>query len=207
MKTQTIKHYTLFACLLLLLVSCKNDDTTTTDFSQTTVFDIFTVQSDGETVVMNGEIKSRTLDDFNNMIAGHPNIKRINMAEVPGSSDDEINLQVGARVHQLQINTHILDNGLIASGGVDFFLAGIQRTSGNNTQIGVHSWADGSGNEATDYPNDSTEHLRYIQYYENVGYSNQWSTDFYFFTINAASADNIHWMTEAEIEQYQILAQ
>ncbi len=206
MKTLSIKFYTILL-LVLAFASCKNDDNSVTDTAQTNVFDIFTVQSDGETVVMNGEIKSRTLDDFNNMLSGHPNIKRIHMAEVPGSSDDEINLQIGVRVHQLQINTHILDNGLIASGGVDFFLAGEQRTRGNNTQIGVHSWADGSGNEATDYPNDSTEHLRYIQYYESVGYSNQWSSDFYFFTINAASAANIHWMTAAEITQYQILTE
>lgn len=206
MKLQQMKFYVLYL-FLGVLVSCSNDDNTITSTSQTRVFDIFTVQSDDETVVMNGEIKSRTLTDFNSMVSAYPNIKRINMAEVPGSNDDEINLQVGVRVRQLQINTHILDNGLIASGGVDFFLAGVQRTKGNNTQIGVHSWADGSGNQATDFPMDSSEHLRYIQYYESLGYSNQWSRDFYFFTINAASADNIHWMTDAEIQQYQMITE
>ncbi|MGH1385273.1 hypothetical protein [Kordia sp.] len=208
MKKIHVKYSILILFVATLLTSCKSDDDATTiDYSTVNVFDIFTVQSDNETVIMNGEIKSRTLQDFNNMLAGHPEIKQIHMAEVPGSSDDEINLQVGAKVRQNGINTHILDNGLIASGGVDFFLAGVQRTKGNNTQIGVHSWADGSGNEATNYPNDSTEHLRYIQYYESIGYTNQWSRDFYFYTINAASADNIHWMTEAEITQYGLITE
>ncbi len=207
MKKLHIKSTIMLLCIGLLFISCKSDDDTITDYSTVRVFDIFTVQSDNETVIMNGEIKSRTLQDFNNMLAGYPSIKLINMAEVPGSSDDEINLQVGVKVRQNGINTHILDNGLIASGGVDFFLAGVERTRGTNTQIGVHSWADGSGNEATDYPNDSTEHLRYIQYYESIGYSNQWSRDFYFYTINAASAANIHWMTEAEITQYGLITE
>lgn len=207
MKKIHIKYALLLLCITTLFIACKSDDDTITDHSTVRVFDIFTVQSDNETVIMNGEIKSRTLQDFNNMLTGYPGIKQIHMAEVPGSSDDEINLQVGAKVRQNGINTHILDNGLIASGGVDFFLAGVQRTRGNNTQIGVHSWADGSGNEATDYPSDSTEHLRYIQYYESIGYSNQWSRDFYFFTINAASAANIHWMTEAEITQYGLITE
>ncbi|WP_298421888.1 hypothetical protein [uncultured Kordia sp.] len=207
MKKINIKYSLLLLCVAVLFIACKNDDDTNTNSSSTTVFDIFTVQSDNETVVMNGEIKSRTLQDFNNMLAAYPDIKQIHIAEVPGSSDDEINLQVGVKVHQKGINTHILNNGLIASGGVDFFLAGIQRTRGTNTQIGVHSWADGNGNEATDFPTSSSEHLRYIEYYEGIGYSNQWSRDFYFYTINAASAANIHWMTEAEITQYELITQ
>lgn len=208
MKKINLKYTVLFLCIGLLFVSCKSDDdATTTDYSTVTVFDIFTVQSDNETVVMNGEIKSRTLQDFNNMLSGHPGIKLINMREVPGSNDDEINFQVGVKLRQNGINTHILDNGLIASGGVDLFLAGVERTRGTNTQIGVHSWSDGNGNEATDFPVDSSEHFANIQYYVNVGHAQEWARDFYFYTINAASADNIHWMTAAEITQYGLITE
>lgn len=208
MKNTHIKSVITLFCIGLLFVSCKSDDDATTiDYSTVNVFDIFTVQSDNETVVMNGEIKSNTLQHFNNMLAGHPEIKRINMATVPGSNDDEINFQVGVKLRQSGINTHILDNGIIASGGVDFFLAGVERTRGTNTQIGVHSWSDGGGNEATDFPVYSSEHLPNIQYYVNVGHAQEWAREFYFFTINAASADNIHWMTEAEITQYGLITE
>ena len=209
MKKINLKHIIFVLLITVMITSCKSDDdaTTTVDYSTVTVFDIFTVQPDNETVLMNGEIKSRTLQDFSNMLSGHPGIKLVNMREVPGSNDDEINFQVGVKLRQNGINTHILDNGFIASGGVDLFLAGVKRTRGTNTQIGVHSWSDGAGNEATDFPVDSSEHLPNIQYYANVGYTAQWSRDFYFFTINAASAANIHWMTEAEITQYGLITE
>ncbi len=209
MKAMTIHRIKLLMLVLsigLLTVSCSSDDDNQ-NFSNTFTFDIFTVQPDRETVTMNGEIKSRTLRDFRNMLSGHPNIKLINMGDVPGSSNDEINVQVGRLLNEKQINTHILDNGMIASGGVDFFLAGIQRTRGNNTMIGVHSWSDGQGAEATDFPEDSSEHQRYIQYYQSLGFTEQWSRDFYFFTINAAPAADIHYMTEEEISQYQMLTE
>lgn len=209
---RTINKFTskFFAIILLtsfLLTSCNSDDDASQDFSSTFTFDIFTVQPDEQTVIMNGEIKSRTLQDFTNLLQGHPTIQRIHIGTVPGSNDDEINFQVGVLLRQNEINTHILDNGIIASGGVDFFLAGVQRTRGENTIIGVHSWSDGNGNQATDFPIDSPEHLPNIQYYENLGYNAQWSRDFYFFTINAAPADGIHWMTEEEIAQFEVISQ
>lgn len=203
----TGKSIAIILLIFFICTSCQSDDDTNQDFSSVFTFDIFTVQPDEQTVVMNGEIKSRTLQDFTNMLQGHPSIQRIHISNVPGSSDDEINLQVGLMIHQNNINTHVLDNGIIASGGVDFFLAGIQRTLGENTMVGVHSWADGNGNQATDFPMDSSEHLRYIQYYEGLGYDSEWSRSFYFFTIQAAPADGIHWMTEAEIAQFELTTQ
>lgn len=188
----------------LILSSCNEDEDGVMDFAAATSFDIFTVQADGTTVSMEGEIKSRTLQDFNNMLEGHPDIKLINMVDVPGSDDDEINFQVGVLLRQNGINTHALDNAEIASGGVDFFLAGATRTRGENIQLGVHAWSDGDGNQATDFPTFSEEHRPNISYYEDLGYSPQWSSDFYFFTINAAEAADIHYMTEDEIDQFDI---
>lgn len=190
----------IFFTLNFLFVSCsKDDDTNSTDFG------IFSVVDD-TTVQMNGEINSATLNDFNRLIEKYPNLKTINMKEVPGSLDDETNLQVALKVHQRNMTTHLLDNGLIASGGVDFFLAGTTRSKGENTMIGVHSWSDGS-NEATTFPVGHANHLPYINFYKNVGFSQSDAEAFYYFTINAASANDIHYMTADEIEQYKILKQ
>lgn len=191
-----------FFLITTILFSCNDDEGI--DDSMATSFDIFSVQADRTTVVMNGEIKNRTLDDFNDMLQQHPNINLINMGDVPGSNDDEINFQVGVILRQKEINTHILDDSEIASGGVDFFLAGRVRTRGNGTKLGVHAWSDDNGNEATDFPIDSDEHTPNINYYEDLGYTPQWASDFYFFTINAAAANEIHLMTEAELSQYEI---
>lgn len=200
----------IFALLITstFLVCCSSDDdSSNSTITETTTFDIFTVQADKTTAVINGEIKSRTLEDFNTMLEEFPNINLLQFEDAPGSNDDEINFQVGVLLHQNGISTHLLDNAEVASGGVDLFLAGINRTRGNNTNLGVHSWSDSDGNEATDFPNNSEEHTANIEYYENIGYIPQWANDFYFFTINAAPADDIHWMTEDEIIQYSIISQ
>jgi len=197
----------IFALLVAstLLFSCnKDDDSTITNPVRT--FGIFKVLDDNLTVEMNGTISSSSLTDFNSLESAYPNVSKINIKNCDGSDDDEVNLQLSLKVHQEGINIHLMDNGRIASGGVDFFLAGIQRTRDVNTQIGVHSWA--GGNEtATDFPVGHANHLPYIDYYVSVGFTQQQAEDFYYFTINAAPADDIHWMTEAEITQYSLITQ
>jgi len=186
----------VLSSLSFLFTACQESE-------DKTQFGIFKVL-DSKTVEMDGEINRSTLNNFNRLIERYPNVDKINMMEVPGSSDDEINLLVSKKVHQNNINTHLMEDGLIASGGVDFYLAGITRTKGNNSQIGVHSWSDGT-NEATDFPRGHSNHQPYIDYYISVGFSLADAEDFYYFTIDAAPAASIHWMTESEIAQYNIL--
>ncbi len=94
-------------------------------------FGIFKVLEDNKTVEMDGEIRTQTLGHFEQLQANYPNIKTINIKDCGGSLDDEANLKLSLKVHQNDINIHLLDNAEIASGGVDFFLAGIKRTKGN----------------------------------------------------------------------------
>lgn len=204
----------LVASSIVVLTACGSDGngssnsssttTTTTQVSSAKTFGIFAVQNDNTTVVMNGDITSSTLADFNKMIAKYPSIKLINMNVVPGSTDDEINLQIAKKVHELGIATHLMANGEISSGGVDFFLAGTSRSKGDNSKIGVHSWSDGV-NQASAYPKGHANHVPYINFYTAIGMTQQQAEDFYYFTINSASADSIHWMTKAEVAKYNIL--
>lgn len=204
-----LKLYTLLAAVLFITIQSCSDDGDEINQNETTTFGIFEVQADGSTIRMNGEIGSNSLNNFNLLLQDYPDINRIEIVECGGSSDDEVNLALSLKVHQANIGTHLLDNGLIASGGVDFFLAGVTRSKGSNTQIGVHSWAgeDEAGNaiSATDFPEGDPEHLPYIEYYVNVGFTQQEAEDFYYFTINAAEPEDLHYMTEAEITQYKLL--
>ncbi len=179
---------------------CANDDSSE---SIPKKFGIFTVQEDQVTATADGVIRTRTLKDFNDMIEAYPEINLINIQEMPGSADDETNVQIGPIIYSKGINTHVLDGGLIASGGVDFYLAGKRRTLGENVMVGVHSWAT-EDSEATDFPEDSPEHDLFIDYYKAIGIEDQLARDFYFFTINAAAADEIHYMSQEEIEQYEM---
>lgn len=192
---------TVVTLLSIFFLACKKDSSTS-EISKTQ--GIFRVLDNQSTIEMDGVIGSSSLKHFNKLYSKYPDIKTINIKNCDGSMDDETNLKLAKKVYDLGINTHLMDNGLIASGGVDFFLAGHKRTRGTNTKMGVHSWSDGN-KEAKDFPNDHAYHQPYITYYVSIGFSQQESEDFYFFTINAAPANDIHWMTEGEIIQYKML--
>lgn len=164
---------------------------------------IFSILND-TAVTMNGVIDSNIEGDFADLLEDLPNLNLIIMEDCPGSDDDTANLKVSRMIHDQGINTHLRSSSEIASGAVDLFLAGNTRTLEGTPRIGVHSWADGDGNEATDFPEGASEHQPYIRYYQDVGFTQSDAESFYYFTINAASAEDIYWMTASEIEQYNI---
>lgn len=165
---------------------------------------IFTVLTGDTILQMDGVINKSSLNNFNQLFLKYPDLKAINIINCDGSSDDNTNLLLSYKVHELEFDIFLEENGLIASGGVDFFLAGKNRTSGYNTLIGVHSWS-GLFKEATDFPVGHENHQPYIDYYVSIGFSQQEAEDFYYYTINSASAKSIHWMTNEEIEKYNII--
>jgi len=201
MKKSKLGLIVIVAFLLIGNISCsKNDDNTTA----VTRYGIFKVIND-TTVEMNGVLNGGTPNNFNQLIADYPNIEMINMLDCPGSEDDEANLIVSQTMHDKGISFHLFSTSQIASGAVDMYVGGIRRTRDTGSQIGVHSWGAGPNEPiATSYPIGHTIHLPYINYYVSVGFTQVEAESFYYFTINAASADNIYWMADAEIEQYKI---
>lgn len=169
-------------------------------------FGIFSVLNN-TAVTMNGEINERTQNDFNDLLEEFPDLNLIILEDCPGSADDDTNLAVSRQIHQQGIRTHLRGDSLIESGAVDLYLAGTKRTMDNvaTVKVGVHAWADQDDTPATDFPMDSQEHQPYIDYYVFVGFTEQEARDFYFFTINAAPSDGIHYMTEQEIATYGLV--
>ncbi|RTR39983.1 alpha/beta fold hydrolase [Shewanella canadensis] len=156
-----------------------------------------------DTVYMNGVIGSDTLEVMQTLLNSYPQIKTIVMQNVPGSMDDDTNLLASMEIRKRGIATHIPADGMVASGGTDMFLSGVKRTAEAGAKLGVHSWSDGSGKVALDYPRDHQEHVKYLDYYKAIGID----TSFYWYTLEAAPADGIHWMTAEEIAQYGVLTE
>lgn len=157
---------------------------------------------DGTTLFMQGEINSKTLSQFEEVYAANPDITTLVELDVPGSLDDDTMIALAYRVRELGLNTHLTATSKIYSGGVDLFLAGVERTMEPGAKIGVHSWSDGV-REAKDYPRDAPEHEQNRLYIERM----LGNDAFYWFTIYAAPADDIYEMTDAEIRQYGLLTQ
>ena len=98
------------------------------------------------------------------------------------------------------LNTHLTASSEVASGGTDFFLAGVNRSMDEGAKIGVHSWSDGI-NEAKDYSRDAPEHEANRKYIEDM----LGDDAFYWFTIYAAPAADIYYMTLDEVVQYGLV--
>lgn len=196
---QNISFYFLIG-ILVFASSCKTEEILATDYG------VFSAQ-DANTAIMDGVIDSDTPVHWENFIAANPNIAKLIMKDCPGSEDDEANLEAARKIRQQGLIIHLPADAVIASGAVDLFLAGTTRTLETGSKIGVHSWADGNNKEATDFPIGDDNHQPYIDYYMEIGFSQADAEAFYYFTINAAKASEIHWMTDEEIARYKLLTQ
>ena len=154
----------------------------------------------GDQLIMNDEINSQTLKQFNKIIAENPEIKTLVEGQVPGSNDDDTMIALAYRVRELGLNTHLNSDSAIYSGGVDLFLAGVERTMEKGAVIGVHSWSDGF-KTAIEYSREAPEHEQNRKYIEDmIG-----DDSFYWFTIEAAPFDSILEMTAEDIKKYGLI--
>lgn len=161
----------------------------------------FVIQPNSTQALMYGVIGSSTPGVVKQLIAHTPKITEILMVNVPGSEDDESNIPASLAVHKAGINTKVNSNSNIASGGVDFFLAGIKRVVETGAKIGVHSWSNGSIDGAS-LPENDPQHLLFTNYYRAINLPDP--VGFYWFTLKAAPSSSIHYMTAAEISRYNI---
>ena len=149
---------------------------------------------DGNRAIFRGVIDSGTPQRVADLIDNNPEVGVIVLAFGPGSDDDEANLLAAQLIRQAGISTCVPDGGEIYSGAVDFFLAGVIRRLGEDTIVGVHSWADGDGIEGASLAQDHPDHQLFLDFYDSIGVS----ADFYWFSLQAAPANDIHNMTEQE---------
>ncbi|MDH7447904.1 hypothetical protein [Aquimarina sp. 2201CG14-23] len=195
-------HFIVLFIISISLLACNNDDDSAIASDDLGIFKSI----NDTTAEMNGVITGNTPAHFDNLVAKYPNLKKIQMLDCPGSEDDEANLRVSKKMHDMGIEFHLFSNSIIASGAVDMYVGGSKRTREMGSRIGVHSWGAGPGEPiATSYPVGHAVHLPYINYYTSVGFTQQEAEDFYYFTINAAPAEDVHWMTDEEITQYKIV--
>ena len=189
---RTLLMTSLMLVIALGLAACERVSVLAMNTVETSQFRV-----DGPRLYLSGAINSKTLDQFNAIYAAHPGITTLVELEVPGSVDDDTMIALGYRVRDLGLDTHLTAQSEVHSGGVDLFLAGVNRTIEPGAVIGVHSWSDGT-REAKDVPRSAPEHEMNRRYIEVM----LGKDEFYWFTIYAAPADGIHIMTQEEIRTY-----
>ena len=170
-------------------------------------YEAATFEIEGETAFMYGVIDHTTPAVVQTLVDGHPEVTRIVMVDVPGSDDDPANLKASRLVREHGLTTVVPSNGVIASGGVDFFTAGETRVVEPCGKLGVHSWdedgPDGSIIFGNEVPRDHEIHMMFLEFYREM----EIPEDFYWFTLEAAPPQRIHWMSDEEIVLYGLVTE
>lgn len=160
----------------------------------------FTAKDD--TIVVNGATGSNSLVDLEEALAAHPKTRVLIFNRIEGSNDDAINLAIAQTVRNRNLDTHLNADSVIESGGIELFIGGVNRTMDEGARIGVHSWYDEEGRyEGRALPRDHPDHKPYLETYHALGVPE----DLYWFILNAAGTDGMYFMTDEEIERFDIV--
>lgn len=159
-----------------------------------------TFRVEGQTVYVKGYIDRKSVRAFKKELAKSPQVNTLAILDIDGSDDDHATIKLCRFIREKGLRTHLFADSAVASGGTDVFLAGKTRTMEPGALIGVHSWDDDDF-EGRDLEKGHPEHNLYLDYYREMGIPES----FYWFTLNAASADGMHWMTAGEIEKFKFL--
>ncbi|WP_120500338.1 alpha/beta hydrolase [Roseovarius sp. EL26] len=158
----------------------------------------------GNALVIEGVIDADTLANLQQTLRENPEVNRLILQNVPGSADDESSLtSLGQFIRKSDLATFVPANGVVASGGTDMVAMGKVRIIAPGACVGVHTWAEGGllgADTGADLPRNDPRHQMYLSFYQEMGIPEE----FYWFTLNAAGADDVHWMTKEEINRYRL---
>ena len=153
----------------------------------------------GDRIVATGVIDRSAIQSFRETVAESPNARTLVLQTIDGSVDDEANLELARMVRRAGFTTIVPSDGMVASGGTDLFLAGVDRILEEGACVGVHSWGDGFI-DGSSLPRTSSSHRPYLEYYRLM----EIPEEFYWFTLKSASASDIHWMDRSEADGFGI---
>ncbi len=170
-----------------------------------TVFGVFEANETTNEILIEGIITESTAGDLSALLIEYPDTRIILMGNVEGATTNEAAFEAARVVRSNEIDIHVVDNSIIIREAVDFMLGGLNRSKGENTQLGVGAWINDQGEMATDFPFGHEAHLPWINFYQEMGFQFQQATDFYNFYIFAATSDETLFLTDNQINTFGLL--
>ena len=163
------------------------------------------IEIEGSDAVLSGTLGTGTYVQLRDLVGTEPDVERLVLDQVPGSANDAINLHNGYLVREAGLDTFIPADGEVASGGTDLFLAGTRRTIEDGAFYGVHSWCCEDGVEGADLPRDDPSHDPFLTYMLTM--LGDAGPDFYYFTLDAAPADDLYPMTREDLIEFGVVTE
>ena len=154
----------------------------------------------GDDASVYGTTDSNSHNLVKDFVRKNPQVDRLILQAMPGTQDMDTNRRVVMDIRAAGLATHVPADGRIASGAVDWFIAGSPRTIECGAMIGVHSWGTKIGERGDKALYDS-------QYRTQRWFLNKMGVDpdFYEFTRSAAGPDDIYWLSVDEMLRYGLI--
>lgn len=157
------------------------------------------IRVEGDTAFLDGTMTSAVTCQVRALRDAHPDLARLALGRMTGTFDDDSTMQAALLVRDWGLDTYAEPGAEISSGAVSLFLAGEERRIAPRAVFGVHSWAfNDDGTEGRALPREHPEHQVYLDFYRRLGID----PEFYWFSLAAAGAAEIHQMTDAEIARF-----
>lgn len=155
---------------------------------------------ENDVMYLSGMLTSQLPQQLRNALSDNPNITDLVLVDVPGSLDQAATMDAARMIRHFELNTHIAKTGYVLSGGVDLFLGGIERSIGAGAGVGVHAWRD-----TQDWGDDinlaDPVHATYVNFYLEMGVPER----FYWFTLDAAPAERVYFLSPEEFYDYRLV--
>jgi hypothetical protein len=194
----TMKWLSFFAAVLLtgcMMPSVKSADAE--------LDDKLSIEVENNTAYLSGILDSNLVDELSDLVKENPNVTDLVLVDIPGSTDQQATMEGARLIRRLGLNTHIAPTGYVLSGGVDLFLGGVKRTIGAGAGVGVHAWSDGTNMQAVNVNIADPVHAAYVNFYLEMGVPER----FYWFSLDAAPADRVYFLSPEEVYDYQLVTQ
>ncbi|MCW1382186.1 hypothetical protein OLX02_05070 [Novosphingobium sp. KCTC 2891] len=159
---------------------------------------------DGTRAALVRETDTSAPRHFLRMLRAYPGIRVLELADCPGTVDDNANLALGRMIHARGIATDVPPGGSVRSGAVDLFLAGVRRTASADAAFAVHAWLDEDGLRPTDFGENSAVNRNYVAYYHEMGMPLPTARAFYALT-NSVPNEQALWLHTGDIARYAAL--
>lgn len=162
--------------------------------------------AEGDSAYGNGDTNGMSVGMVRKFLDDNPQVRQLVLKKMPGTTDADMNIRIAREIRKRGLSTHLEGNSFIASGAVDLFLAGTERTMECGAIIGVHSWGVTGDRTGTISPKTIGVDRRQ-KFHENFLRDMGIDPAFYVFTREAAEPDALHFMTGEEIEHYGLLTE
>ncbi|MCO4785902.1 MAG: alpha/beta hydrolase [Marinomonas atlantica] len=187
--------------VLMMLAGCSASPTSKTRINTSSI-EAMAIYVEEDVAYLSGLLSSSLPSQLKSVLSEHPNVTDLVLVDVPGSIDQAATMEAARFIRHLGLNTHIAKTGYVLSGGVDLLLGGVQRTIGAGAGVGVHSWRD-TQNWGDEIDLSDPVHASYVNFYLEMGVPER----FYWFTLDAAPAERIYYLSPEEIYDYRLLTE